>query len=119
MFFYDKKDYQIEKSGDWYRVSKPDSYSTEGHRMFITRFADFDSAVRFITKFTTAEPYPSTYFNATCSCGYVSEGWKFVETDGICFEICNKCNQPLYQQDTIRLNKKSLEDFDMEAFLNM
>lgn len=118
MFFYEKKDYQIEKQGDWYRVSKPDSYG-HNERQYIARFPDIDSAVRFITRFTEPKPYPSTYFASACSCGYVVEGWDFAITDGIVFEICNKCHKPIYAQDLIRLNKKSMEDFDLDAFLNM
>lgn len=119
MFFYEKKDYQIENQNGWYRVSKPDSYQPGG-RQYIARFPDADSAVRFITRFTEPRTITSTYYDVSCSCGYVKEGWDFVTTtDGIIFERCNKCLKPIYAQDLSRLNKKSMEDFDLDAFLNM
>lgn len=118
MFFYEKKDYEIKFQDGWYRVSKPDSYQPGG-RFNVARFPDADSAVRFITRYTEPRAVASTYYSNACSCGYVKEGWDFVTTDDIIFERCNKCLKPIYAQDLSRLNKKSMEDFDLDAFLNM
>jgi hypothetical protein len=117
MFFYDKKDYEITKRGDWHIVSRPDSYQP-GKRCDIARFHNVDSAIRFIARYTEPRTYTGSYWDDSCRCGSVSEGWDFVKIGESVIELCNKCQRPLYQDDYKALNKKALDDFDLDAFIN-
>lgn len=118
MFYYPKEAYEIEESAGRYRVLRPNSHGPS-IKIAVFSSSDIDSAHGFIRRFSEPTAYPSTYFDRSCSCGYVKEGWDFLETDGIIFEFCNKCKRPIYEQDRKKLNKQSMDEFDLDAFLNM
>lgn len=118
MFYYPKEAYEIQESLGRYRVLRPNS-SGPSIKIAVHSADTLDGALCFIRRFSEPRAYPSTYFDDSCHCGYVKEGWDFLETDGIIFEFCNKCKRPIYEQDRKKLNKQSMDEFDLDAFLNM
>lgn len=111
--FTDRTDYRIETHrgqcivycrypGGWARVGD---------------FEFFSDADDFVRRRTEPKDLPTPVFDDVCRCGYTKEGWDYVITDGLIYELCNKCRNPLRHYILAKV-VKSYKDFDLDAFIN-
>lgn len=105
------EDYRIHFDGVRYIVFNP--ISVEGN--FPTEYKANSWVARRCTERITA----ARIYEDMCRCGCLKKDWDYYTTDGLKFERCNLCNNPLRHSVMLEINRDLLADFDLEAFLGL
>jgi hypothetical protein len=113
--FIDKEDYRYERHGSkhYVYVRYPSGERLAGS------FSSRDSADGFIRERCEPKEFSAPVFDDICRCGSSIRNWDYVTTDGITYELCRDCKNPLRANIVTDLNKKYLGDFDLDDFLNL
>lgn len=104
------EDYRIHFDGIYYLVFDPISYSI---------FPTEKRAKDWIVRRTTERLVPARIYSDICRCGSLKHNWDYYTTNGLKFERCNLCNNPLRHSVMLEINRDLLADFDLEAFLGL
>lgn len=105
------EDYRIHYDGVRYIVFNP--ISVEGN--FETEYR----ANSWIARRCTIRIVPARIYSDICRCGCLKFNWDYYTTDGLKFERCNICNNPIRHNVMLAINRDLLKDFDMDEFLGL
>lgn len=81
-----------------------------------------EAAEKIIYRRTHPVEIPSKVYEDICRCGALKDLWDYhftAENPDFIFELCHRCNKPLRHNVMLELNRKQIEDFDLEAFLGL
>lgn len=84
------------------------------HGMVIANFQSLNGAVSYVHRRTQPHEIPVRLYKDMCRCGWAKEGWDYVSTEGVIYEMCNKCKKPLRMNIVDHMREESLKDFDLE-----
>lgn len=84
----------------------------------VGNFDTVSSAGVFVHRRTNPKEIPLKWYKDICRCGWTKEGWDYISTEGIIFEVCNTCKQPLRMNIVDKFKAESLADFDLDDFID-
>lgn len=84
---------------------------------YLSRFVNEEQAAKYVRGRCSVEETPTRYYHDFCRCGCPVEGWEYVKSEGLVFERCKKCGNPLRHNIMLRFQAKIASDFDLDAFL--
>ena len=107
---WDAEDYEIVPGSSNFQVLRKGTV--------IANFATEYAAQFFVERRTNPREVPLRFYSDMCRCGWAGEGWDYVSTEGLIFEVCNKCKQPLRMNIVDKFRSDSIADFDLDDFID-
>jgi hypothetical protein len=110
--FSDREDYRIHFDGARYIVFDPIKV--------VGNFQTKEAAESIIERRSNPREIPDVVYSDICRCGALKENWDYYYTASnpeYIFERCNLCKKPLRHNAMVELNRKQIEDFDLDAFI--
>ena len=108
--YCDAEDYEIVPGATNFQVLRKGTV--------IANFSAMILAETFVYNRTHPKKRALRFYKDMCRCGWAKEGWDYVSTEGLIFEVCNKCKQPLRMNMVNKFRAESIKDFDLDDFIN-
>lgn len=104
--YCDAEDYEIVPGVSYAQVFR--------RKEVIANFPSVGEAEAYIHRRTNPKELPVRLYRDMCRCGWAKEGWDYASTEGVIYEMCNKCKKPLRMNIVDHMREESLKDFDLE-----
>lgn len=109
--FTDPAQYRIHYDGIGYLIFNP--------IYCMGKWPSEKAATDFIYRRTHPVEIPARVYADICRCGAMKKDWDYYITNGLVFERCNLCNQPLRHNVMVEINRDLIKNFDLDEFLGL